>query len=585
MNKKFKLIAILLTVLALTTSGTFAWQKAYEKTNEFSGHKKDVTVHDDFDPDTGKKDVYVENHGETVIFVRVKLDEAMNLTSDTWRPGVNDWVTHTYNETAVDCGHTNKADDKYFHDYFKWTMGGWKYYMPGNSSQSIMQDKNMYNGTEPGVKKTPDAQIITSADFLAMSESNQKAFIGWIYSTDGYAYWSQPLQKDEATGLLLHGVQPQPNLNELDYYYAINVIVEVVDRRDVPMWTEGANATDGSGATHQEATPDGKEVIYIITGGGTAAEPSITLTNIPATVTVGGTVNPPTVTVGPAGSPDSPLEWATDSPGIAVVGTDGVITGISEGDATITVKTPNGLSASFTITVTGTGTVDTGNVSINGGDVNIEVGVYYTPGITITPPDIADKPHWTSSNPGVATVNSDTGEIIGMSEGVAIITVTVGDKSDSIQVIVTDYYASTDLPLINGAGPYTPDLSQGNGLYAKHNFIDNSEIQNHYLWNNGSIRLSDVISDGNIDGVKAEAADDYYKPYIYVGYNQHEELSVMYSYIPTLEQIQERYKIDENITIPVDVILTRVDGKSATITINMIYTDCLFVWNEQQGDI
>ena len=275
MKKKLTMVAALMTVIALVVTGTFAWQKVIEKRNEFMGNKKDVTVHDDFDPDTGLKDVYAENRGNTVIYVRIKFEETMSLTSDTWRPGPNDWVTHTHGQVAVDCGHVNVADGKPFHDYFKWTMGGWKYYMPGTGTQSVVQDKNEYDGTEPGVRKTPDAAIVTSERFLAMGEDEQKAFVGWIFATDGYAYWSQPLEKGEVTGLLLHGVDPQPILKDMDYYYAINVIVEVVDLRDIPMWTDGAPSVDGSGTTHPKAPPDGKEVIGIIVGnGGEGGDPN-----------------------------------------------------------------------------------------------------------------------------------------------------------------------------------------------------------------------------------------------------------------------------------------------------------------------
>jgi len=113
---------------------------------------------------------------------------------------------------------------------------------------------------------------------------------------------------------------------------------------------------------------------------------------------------------------------------------------------------------------------------------------------------------------------------------------------------------------------------------AKHDYSENADPQHHYIWHYGSVRLADVIADGNYSGVKAEAAHDYYKPYIYVDENQNGELSIIYSYLPVWEQIQERLDIkDFDITIPVDVLLTRQDGKSAAITINMIYTESLFL--------
>ena len=514
MKKKFKMITTLMVAVALAATGTFAWQRVIAKQNEFMGHKRDVTVHDDFDPDAGLKDVYVENLGSTTIYVRVKLDETMNLTSDTWRPGTNDWVTHIYGASAADCGHTNKADNKYFHDYFKWTMGGWKYYMPGSGSQGVVQDKNNYNGTEPGVKKTPDAQIITSTEFLAMTDTEQKAFIGWIYSTDGYAYWSQPLYKGEATGLLLHGVQPLPILEDLDYYYAINVIVEVVDRKDIPMWTQGAPSTDGSGTTHQEATPDGKEVINIIVGNEVVHEtPSLTLTSVPDTIRVGETINPPTVSVGPAGSPSSPLVWKSDNDGVAAVGADGKITGVAEGVAVISVTAPNGLTATFTINVV----------------------------TDAIPPD------------------------------------------------------NTQLPVNKPPDGFTPlivhDARVGDSYFAKINFPEygNPDPNFNFLYHTGSVHLEDIITDGNYNNVTAEAVDSKYAPYITIGVcpRHDNKPSIIFSYEPTNEEFLEM-QMNEGVyasKIPVQVKLTRGDGKTAIVTINLVYNGSLITLDTSHLDL
>jgi len=272
MTRKIKAGFAVVCALALFMAGTFAWEQIINHVNEFTGKRDDVTMHDDFDPSTGQKDVYVENQGSKPIFIRVKLNEAMNLTSYTWRPAAGDWTTHTYGTTAENCGHANAAG-KLFHDYFKWTMGGWKYYVPAAGLEQIVHDTRTYTETDFNAgtaKKTPDAVMITAAGFLAMTPEQQADFIGWIYDTDGYAYWSQPLNKGEVTGLLLHKVTTDASLKNTDYYYAIDVIVEAVDIDDIPMWTQGAQPSDG-GTKHPEATEQGKEVIGIITGnaGGT----------------------------------------------------------------------------------------------------------------------------------------------------------------------------------------------------------------------------------------------------------------------------------------------------------------------------
>ena len=264
-------------MLALLTTGTFTWYQAAEIRNEFSGTKDDgeVTVRDDFDGNA-MKDVFVENKGTTTLYVRAKLDEALSLSSNAWRPSYGDWVTHTYGATAPDCGHKNHTGQWAFHEYFKWTMGGWKYYMPSPSGETQYSDTNTYGPGDPGVKQTPNASVIAAAAWQAMDETQKDAFIGWIYAPDGYAYWSQPLDAGEATGLLLHGVQRQNELlRKYNYYYAINVIVEIADLEDVPMMRDGASSVTGDGATYTEADKDGKDILDWLTNKDEPVKPPV----------------------------------------------------------------------------------------------------------------------------------------------------------------------------------------------------------------------------------------------------------------------------------------------------------------------
>ena len=350
MTIRLKPIIAAVAAVALLATGTFAFQQTITKTNEFIGQKEGVTLHDDFDPGTGLKDVYVENQGSGKVYVRVKLDETMDITNNQ---KVSDWRTHTPGEAAEDCGHSNAAGAK-FHNYFTWTMGGSKWYMPTSGSSPIVQDIKEYNAGTPGAKQTPNAQITTAADFLAMSETAQKTFVGWIYDTDGYAYWSQPVLPGEATGLLLHRVDTASSLKYKNYYYAINVIVEVVNRADVPMWTDGDASVDGSGKTYSKATGDGEKVIWIIVGDdgeGGNGEPGVTILGGDKTIAIDETYTP-AYTLTPAAIS---VIWASSDESVASVGQDGKITGVSEGGPvtiTITVELENGNTYTDSIRVT-----------------------------------------------------------------------------------------------------------------------------------------------------------------------------------------------------------------------------------------
>ena len=144
-------ITVLLVIAALI-GGAFAWTDfTQSKTNKFKGtNDADVTLHDEFDGTN--KDVFVENSGTSTIYVRVRLDEFMQIADHVFqmsnagasgspRPiaDVRDkatWIPHTYGQFGIpsdfnDCNHTDIDPDK-FHNYYQWDMSGeYRGYLPG----------------------------------------------------------------------------------------------------------------------------------------------------------------------------------------------------------------------------------------------------------------------------------------------------------------------------------------------------------------------------------------------------------------------------------------------------------------------
>jgi len=267
MKTKAKALIALISALAMLLTGTFAFGDIKNHVNVFTGTRTDeagIIVRDDYDEGTGKKDVFVENTGDIPLYVRIRLDEYIDLTSNQ-KPADYTWVTHTPVTSVLDCG--NDMNGNLFHDYFKWSMGGSKWYMPtGNYYGSqVVTDNREITGADDGAILTPDAEIIMAAEYLAKSATEQESFFGWIFTDDGNAYWSMPLLSETATGLLLNQVIRDAALGNRNYYYAINVIVEVVDDIDLPMWTLNA-APVNSTTKHDEATDEGKSVLAIIAG-------------------------------------------------------------------------------------------------------------------------------------------------------------------------------------------------------------------------------------------------------------------------------------------------------------------------------
>ena len=243
------MIAIVLAVV-LTLSGTFAWYTNQDVINIFKaeGSDRSVVLHDEFDGGPVKR-IYVENTGDAAdVFVRIKLQEYLDLTS--WNDRVvpdNEWQTHIPGETPA-TGSLVSSELEAYHEHFTWSMGGGTYYLPSKTWETGVKKENLdvVESTE-GAIPTPDAEVILMADYKELLTLDKIAFIGWIYDSDGWAYWSRPLPVGETTGLLLNSVTPNPALEKTDYFYAINVILEAVDKSDLAMWTTPSGNNDGLG--------------------------------------------------------------------------------------------------------------------------------------------------------------------------------------------------------------------------------------------------------------------------------------------------------------------------------------------------
>ena len=282
-HKKLAGIVGIIAVIALLLVGTFAWTATLNEINDFSGTAadKDLSLHDDYDPETGEKAVYAENTGKGVMFVRVRLDEFMDLTQNA-RPAEADinWSTHVPENGIADCELSNNTLDL-FHDYFTWEFGGQKYYLPA-AAGGIAQNLGDYTpdtgeawlalddpADQEKVKQTatfshPGDPVIPMSQYIAATDQQRKDFIGWVYDTDGYAYWSQPLYQGDVTGLLLNKVTTA-GLEDTDYYYAINVIAQAVDHADLGMWMTGAAASTDSTLFYDESTPSAKTMLNVLT--------------------------------------------------------------------------------------------------------------------------------------------------------------------------------------------------------------------------------------------------------------------------------------------------------------------------------
>lgn len=258
MRNKEKFIGMLAVLLcaSLLLGGTLAWSDfTQSRTNKFRGTTDpDVTLHDDFDG--LNKDVYVENSGDQEIYVRVRLDEYMQVGGESFvsTADVKDkktWTPHTYTSDPADIEDCGNVDTEHlFHRYYKWTMSGaQKGYTPGTPglvSSKLDDDGNvMLTGSNQTLAANAPVTMAEYINVTAKAVENMTADERviwdridagcWILDSDGWAYWSRVLKPDTATNLLLDEVTLVRDPSD-DWYYGIDVKLQAVTSNDFEKW-------------------------------------------------------------------------------------------------------------------------------------------------------------------------------------------------------------------------------------------------------------------------------------------------------------------------------------------------------------
>ena len=197
--------------------------------------------------------------------------------------------------------------------------------------------------------------------------------------------------------------------------------------------TEGSEA-DVFTATNKRAilsVPTGSEVAYAtspvwsgfkfaeIEAAGIALDRSTW-----STQQIGGTIAL-IATITPDNTTDKTVTWSSSAPTIASVDSNGKVTALAVGTATITATTANGLTATCSVEVK---EVPASKISFARSSINLHIEHSDVLKATITPTSTTNKTlTWTSSNPTVASVDA-SGNIKGLSLGETIITATTSNN-------------------------------------------------------------------------------------------------------------------------------------------------------------
>jgi Bacterial Ig-like domain (group 2) len=141
------------------------------------------------------------------------------------------------------------------------------------------------------------------------------------------------------------------------------------------------------------------------------------------------------VSISPTDASNKSVTWASNTPSVATVSGMGLVTGVANGSATVTVTTVDGgFTDTFAVTVA---TAAVTGVSLSPTTMNINAGGTQQLTATVSPSNAGNKNvSYSSSATGVATVNS-TGLVTGVAVGSATITVTTQDGAKTATCSVT----------------------------------------------------------------------------------------------------------------------------------------------------
>lgn len=221
---------------------------------------------------------------------------------------------------------------------------------------------------------------------------------------------------------------------------------------------EGESLTVPDGAslnTNGKLTVDGGTLTQngTVTGGVTYKVTGVSLdkTNLNLNVGVGATLTP---TITPDNATDKSVTWESSAPGVATVDTNGKVTAVAEGTATIIVTTADGgKTATCEVTVTQPAKTPVTSVTLDKTSLTLDVGGSDTLTATVKPDNATNKAvTWSTSNKNVATVDQN-GNVKAVGAGKATITATTADGSG--------VSATCEVTVNGGTIPTTPGGGTG----------------------------------------------------------------------------------------------------------------------------
>lgn len=215
-----------------------------------------------------------------------------------------------------------------------------------------------------------------------------------------------------------------------------------------------------------------------------------------ATTIVKGATDKLTATLVPADA-NGTITWSTSDSSVATVSSDGTVTAVKNGTATVTAKCGD-LSAQTKVTVIN----PLKTITITGTTHSIKKGQTTQLGLTYDPADTTDSvaATWTSSNTSVATV-SKTGLVTALKDGSTTIKATVGNVSSTYDIAVKEVKL-TGIKMEEKALIHKGDTKALTVEYTPADTTDDKTV----AWSSSDSTVASVDNNGIVTAVKPGSA-------------------------------------------------------------------------------
>ena len=210
-----------------------------------------------------------------------------------------------------------------------------------------------------------------------------------------------------------------------------------------------------------------------------------------------------TATVYPDNATNKNVSWSSSDESVAAV-SNGTVTALKAGTATITVTTENGgKTATCQVTVNAriynveSVSLDKTNITLTEGDSETLIATVY--------PDNATNKNvsWKSSNTSVATVNN--GVVTAIKAGTATITVTTedGGKTATCQVTVKAKQINVTSIKIDQNSVH---LKEGESILLTVTVYPSNATNKNVNWTSSNVKVASVSSEGKVTAIKSGVA-------------------------------------------------------------------------------